>query len=636
MRFRKTLKSLLRGRLFGNRRSFTPDYADSCFERFPDKARLDPGAVESQAAGTHKTVTIDGYLNYLDNRDTPVLFHSKTAFSGMVEHVRRYRRHWGQRIVEQVSADLEDGIPIYNRLSFPLKHAPINWEPLDNIDTGDKQYGYKLHRFYFLPKFAIASLFDARLGTELDRILESWMSYAASKRGGLCFATNLVVIQRLLATVWSLALLGSVDADALCLELRKKLLRILVNDIRYLLPRLGHSVANNHLLADCFARWFIHALFPELAGESGLDGCRQRWEEELLRQTYEDGGSFEQSVHYQELVCEMAAIYLLLSTQNGVDMDEKVHARIGQALKFQIDVGGLRGLPLMIGDSIEDSLLPLGLQDAQNPHFFREIFRFYFDSSLPPTDAEDVGHEAAFWLLGNIAGKTRKSVAPSGNRITGFNDSGLYFMEDTEQNEVIFRTGPAEGVPVFAGHAHADWLSVYYRKSGIPYIVDAGTFTYRSPRPALPAGGQNWRQYFRGPDSHNVVVKEGFDPLGNVSQGDFRPADIRGRVRTCVHVDSQVLGWVEGTLVDTRAMSGCSRSVIFVPGAYAIVYDQLREDERPDWSGLQFCERTSISKRGIGFQAHHVELGFLSVTPTPDYTSSAVFQGDDELPAGWI
>jgi hypothetical protein len=41
---------------------------------------------------------------------------------------------------------------------------------------------------------------------------------------------------------------------------------------------------------------------------------------ELGRQIYLDGTSFEHSVHYHELACEMALSYLLLSRRNGLSV----------------------------------------------------------------------------------------------------------------------------------------------------------------------------------------------------------------------------------------------------------------------------------------------------------------------------
>src|SRR3546814_2292879 len=90
--------------------------------------------------------------------------------------------------------------------------------------------------------------------------------------------------------------------DRTAAEVCRQLFRIVAADCRYLLPRLGRSVGNNHLLADRFAAWFLAACYPELVPEAGdLAAAERAWLAEFARQFQADGPNFEQSLLYHEL-----------------------------------------------------------------------------------------------------------------------------------------------------------------------------------------------------------------------------------------------------------------------------------------------------------------------------------------------
>src|SRR3546814_16135023 len=73
-----------------------------------------------------------------------------------------------------------------------------------------------------------------------------------------------------------------------------QLFRIVAADCRYLLPRLGRSVGNNHLLADRFAAWFLAACYPQLVPEAGdLAAAERAWLAEFARQFQAGSTNFE-------------------------------------------------------------------------------------------------------------------------------------------------------------------------------------------------------------------------------------------------------------------------------------------------------------------------------------------------------
>ena len=178
---------------------------------------------------------------------------------------RAYRSHpeWRLRMVASVSEAVEHGLQIYGSPG-PVLDGSFPWTSLPAGPGGDSLYPYRPHRFAFLPRMALAVLQRELAAGQLVTILDGWIADAESGRDPFCYGTNLVVIQRILATAWAWVFLAarpiSRTLDGLGLEGR--LLRILWADVRFLEPRLGSSVPNNHLLADYFAATFINFVLP--------------------------------------------------------------------------------------------------------------------------------------------------------------------------------------------------------------------------------------------------------------------------------------------------------------------------------------------------------------------------------------
>ena len=61
-----------------------------------------------------------------------------------------------------------------------------------------------------------------------------------------------------------------------------------------------------------------------------------------------------------------------------------------------------------------------------------------------------------------------------------------------------------------AGHSHADYLSFDLSLSGVPYVIDVGTYSYHD---------SFWRNYGRGTRAHNTVTIDGRDQV--TSAGSF-------------------------------------------------------------------------------------------------------------------
>ncbi len=411
-----------------------------------------------------------------------------------------YRSHpaWRDRLANSVTESLNSGLPVYDRLG-PRLTGGFPWSSLPLGPGGDSLYPFRPHRFAFLPRLALAVFQEIIPPARVLEIVEGWMAEAATGRNPFCYGTNLVVIQRMLATIWAWVFLAarppSDTLDGLGLESR--LLRILWADAQFLESRLGSSVANNHLLVDRFAAVFLQTVLPEFLACDDR-GAEDTFRDELLRQTYEDGGGFEHSTHYHEFACEMGAAYLLLCRRQGQVADEQIKARVAAMLRFQSALAGPEAIPLPIGNATEDPLFPLDDGGDWCPGALRELYRSLFKADIAPAPVDGTSVERAFWLLGGDLRSFEENTEDSG--ILSFPKAGFHLYPDNVLGgRLIFRTGPDEDAPVVAGHMHADLLSVYLSLNGQPVLIDAGTYSYRGPAHRWPPGTPTWRPYLAGP-----------------------------------------------------------------------------------------------------------------------------------------
>ncbi|MFN2289297.1 MAG: alginate lyase family protein [Chromatocurvus sp.] len=543
-----------------------------------------------------------------------------------------------KRLLERTILDRCEGIPLYSSKGPPLG-PDFPWGDLPLGPGGDIMYRMRPHRFAFSPRHAWVCLSDPAAVGSLAGMIESWTRYAGTADDTCCYGSNLAVIQRVLALSWSWAFLaGRPEQETPTgLGLEWKILQIIDADIRFLEPRLGHSAPNNHLLADKFASWYLSTVFPELL-EGEYPHSAQDWGDELLSQTYPDGGSFEHSSHYHEFACEMGVAYLLLTRRNGVVPASRLRERIGSLLAYQCALTGPECCPLPIGNAIEDTLFPLDVGEAWCAASLRECYRALFLPGLSPAPTSDDTIIRAFWLLGGGLARPPEETArlPA---LSSFPLAGLYVMSDPELDaRLIFRTGPAPGTEVAAGHMHSDLLSIYLNVASHPVLVDAGTYTYRQSTGAGRANDVGWRRYFSGPLAHNGFSVGDEDPLGPIS-GDFRHRDIPERVPSRSGSDG-VISFVEGCFDSDNAYSGMRRLCIHVVGNYWLLVHKPPSTLGPadDASiGFQFAPNVSVQRRaGYAHVASEAGKANMFMSADDSVLEPSVLFGCTESSGGWV
>jgi hypothetical protein len=549
---------------------------------------------------------------------------------------------WRDDLLEQAHRICHVGLPVYSMVAGPLTGG-FDWSAPPQETHNDRLYRLRPHRFGFLPRLAIAASLGADTLTATLATLERWIAHV-DKAGGAADAyfSNLVVIYRLLAISWAVPFIaakaygGDRIAAAICL----RMFQIVAADIRHLQPRFGRSAANNHLLADRFAAWFVAICFRELCPKSDAGELERSWLDELGRQFQADGTNFEQSVHYHELGCEMAVAYLTVSLRLGVSVPASALSIIARMLRFQAALADVRGNGFGLGDATDDPLMPLDVGESWAGGAWRMLYRTLFDASFPPTKDDARGAERAFWLqmaLRDVACPVRlpEAVAPLGD-LEAFPVNGyVVFRDDAGGLHALFRTGPQSGAKTSPGHAMSDLLTVYWNAHGRPLLEPSGTFSYAAGEGESPAGPA--RSYFRGPAAHNGLVLRGHDPLG-MTAARFRETDSGARVATRWRSLQGVLGWAEGKMEERGPLNGHRRGMVCVPGRYAIVYDRL--PAMPDGADIachwQLAPEADVTV--VQDKRATIRLGDTAayLCASDGTASLAVVRGREAPPGGWV
>ncbi|QOJ08258.1 heparinase II/III-family protein [Nitrosomonas sp. H1_AOB3] len=543
---------------------------------------------------------------------------------------------WSHQLIKFVSEILNDGVCIYGVRGSKLSEE-FPWQSVPAGPGGDSLYSIRPHRFAFLPRLALATYQQLIPASHLLSIVESWIKGAESGRNPFFYASNLVVIQRILATTWAWFFLAArpVAWNVEGLGLESRLLRILWADIQFLVPRIGSSAPNNHLLADRFVAYFIQTIIPEFSQQIEC-GVEEKFRDELLRQTYDDGGSFEHSTHYHEFACEMGIAYLLLCRQQGRTSDEKIRQRVEALLRFQAALTGPNTNPLTLGNATEDTLFPLDSGGGWCSGALREIYRALFDARVAPAPDDDLTIERAFWLLGGNIWEFGRGIEDD-SVCQSFPKGGIHVYPDMKlDGRLIFRSGPLCNSSLAAGHAHADLLSIYLSMGEQIVLGDAGTYTYRSLSRKWPKNSPDWRNYFAGPAAHNTLCIEGHDPFGKIS-GDFRKFDIASPVQ-CHYSIGPSLAWSEGTLSNVGIYSGYVRGCIHVKGYYWIVYDDpslLKIDNQLCWYGFQCAPGSRLSTTALKtLRIENNGRNFFMATSLLDFPT--IIEGSLNPLGGWV
>lgn len=235
-------------------------------------------------------------------------------------------------------------------------------------------------------------------------------------------------------------------------------LRSLAVQIRYLMRSLEYHLLGNHLFANAKALVFAGCVFEGKEAETWLTKGLRVLQEQISEQFLADGGHFELSTTYHNLLTEdlLDVIHMLRLGGRVVPEDWNDVAR--KALSWMRVMTRPDGLPPLFNDS-SYGVAP-GLSALNT----------YADAlGLAGTDSNGPG-------------------------LTDLPDSG-YFRFEGDGYSLFGDAGPI-GPDFLPGHSHCDMGNFELFADGGPVIVDTGTSTYEVG---------NRRHEERSTTAHNVV-----------------------------------------------------------------------------------------------------------------------------------
>ena len=271
----------------------------------------------------------------------------------------------------------------------------------------------------------------------------------------------------------------------------------------------NYEVTSNHFLSNVVGLWYLGAVFADLpAGQEWLAFARQSLEQEMTVQVLPDGADYESSVPYHRLVAELFLGSSRLADFRGEPLSAGYRDRLRDMVTFLAAVTRPDGLMPQAGDADDGRLHVMNGCDAASPQDGRHLFgpagAMFGEPSWLGLSGDVAAWEAAWWGLDvNASG----GAAPeSSSRL--FPDAGLAVMR-AGPSHYLLATNGIVGTKGFGNHKHNDLLSFEYHHSGVPLVVDPGSYVYTSDFDA--------RNLFRCTASHNTLQVDGQE------QNELRP-----------------------------------------------------------------------------------------------------------------
>lgn len=488
-------------------------------------------------------------------------------------------------------------------LSPNSDQEPMNWEWRGPRE--DKEWAWLLNRHPFLPDLAKAYLSGEcpRCAEMADRLWRDWMlQHPSPRRLSFSPGWRALEVARRMIDSWPQAFAALQDAPQWSAETRLLAL-VHVLDHAQILRHHASFWGGNHLLTEKTALALLSLFWPEFAGaEEWLQYAIAKTEEEIFAQTYADGTHKELTNHYQRVV--------LLNLQRLL---EAVHESQPEAIPHSL----------------------LARAEAMWNYF---AYVMQPEGWGPLNNASDLEHNATT-LLPVISFYNRPDweyVATGGH--SGAAPTGIPSRRFPWAGQFVSRSGWHAGAlwsffeagPHGTAHQHEDRLHLSLRFGGKDFLVDGGRYTYQ-PGP--------WRDHFRGPLSHNIVLINGHGPINPPLSARKEPLAATSIIAP--HYDYFAAeSRFPGSLWKGTGPSRHRRGVLFLRGFGWIVRDQVlafgpqevttqwhfHPDRRVEWDGA--------TVRTVDEAGPNLELKLVSAPGVSGTFSSARGQ-ESPTPLGW-
>lgn len=276
-------------------------------------------------------------------------------------------------------------------------------------------------------------------------------------------------------------------------------------------PEDKYEVTSNHFLSNVVGLLYVAAVFVDRPqGQEWLDWCVEKLEREMLVQVLPDGADFESSIPYHRLVTELFLGAWHVSAWVGRPLSTTYRQKLEKMVEYLIGVMRPDGLMPQVGDADDGRLHILSGYGSWQPQDARHLLA---PAALVLQRPEWRGlagplgtWEAAWWGFDEL-GVATGTNQPWPDHATLYPDAG--HAVSRASGHYLLISNAKVGTEGFGNHKHNDQLSFELHLSGIPLIVDPGSYVYTSDPQA--------RNRFRGTAFHNTVSVDG------VEQNEMRP-----------------------------------------------------------------------------------------------------------------
>jgi hypothetical protein len=266
---------------------------------------------------------------------------------------------------------------------------------------------------------------------------------------------------------------------------------------------------NTHLIGEAVALFFIGSLAAE-------SRATLRWQElgwriilqEAKRQVLADGMHFEQSTYYHVYAVDFFLHARVLANINGTAVPSEFDETIEKMLDVLRILGQSGTLP-QFGDDDGGRVFD-STRNCRNHMLDPLATGAVLFRRADLKTAVGAPTEELLWLFGKSGMRSFGAFTAVEKRSASANleASGIYVMSGSDAQQLIVDAGPqGRG---WAGHGHADALSVQLSIQNKQILVDPGTCSY------VDLNGE--RAYFRATNCHSTVQIDGFsqaEPSGS-------------------------------------------------------------------------------------------------------------------------
>ncbi len=269
---------------------------------------------------------------------------------------------------------------------------------------------------------------------------------------------------------------------------------------------------NNHLAAEAFGLFFIGLLYPEFKNAS-------RWRDtgltvlgEVADEQFSAGGVHkEEALGYQLFVTELLLTATLLADRNQLTIPAVIRERLARCAEYLFMLVRPDGSMPDYGDEGMPLFSPTGRTTIE-PMRVLALLEAVSGFQAPLISRPAWVQEETFWFTGRTVSEFPTATGHQvGPRILARQFDGHVVLR-TESAHVHFDCS-VHGMGKRAGHGHDDALNIDYFAAEVPWLADAGTFSY--------ARGESRRAYFANACAHSSLLVNGHGAGVQVKTGSF-------------------------------------------------------------------------------------------------------------------